>query len=201
MPARNVLRRSTFDICVIIGCTILSILMMSVTNESNVPDTAVATLAAAIIGIAGTSLGHTSGHHHGSQLGAPGKRPDISIMILLIMLVVVIAVTVFVFAEWPEHSAVSKDAAAALCVALLGISGTVIVNETLQRSSIHVRFGQGLLMVFVIGGGIAVVGRPFGLSADDLAALAAAGVGVAGTLLGHERGRALAKSKSAMLVH
>jgi hypothetical protein len=196
VSASTVWRRSPFDISVIVGCAALSLVVMAFTDESNVPDTATATLAAAIIGIADTSLGHTSGHHHGSYPASVGSGSKKRILIVVILLGAMIGATLLVFIAVPQRSAVSNEGATALCATLLGIAGTVFANETLLRSSVHVRVGWALLAAAVIGGGLAVVSHPFGLSADSFAALACAGVAVAGTLLGHEKGWLLAKSKS-----
>ena len=193
MSADTVWRRSSFEISVIVGCTVLSIIIMFFAEESNVPDTAIATLAAAIIGIAATSLGHASGHYHGTRSPALAVRSGKTILIISILLLAVIVATLLLFIVLPENSSLTRDGGAALCATLLGVTGMVFVNETLLRSSVHVRIGQALLVLSVIGGGIGVLVHPFGLSADGSAALAGAGIAIAGTLLGHANGRLLAK--------
>jgi hypothetical protein len=156
-------------------------------------DTAAAALAAAVIGIAGTSLGHTSGRRHSRAKQRTREGRATHVVVALVVLLLFVAVSVGATAAL--HRVLADDtaeAAAALLAALTGIAATVVANENRLRATTDVAVGYALVLLSIVGGGSAIGWPPFGISPDATAGYAAAFVGVASTFLGHAKGRHLA---------
>jgi hypothetical protein len=171
-------------------------LMVATDNDEKVPDAAVAALAAAVIGVAGTHLGHATGHQHGSESeGSPDKPAWTHRAIIVGLIAVALGAGALAFVYMPKALDVSDEAAAALVAALVGIVCTDLANARWFRSSTPRWAGLGLILVSVVGGVALVLSHPGNLSAEGLATFAAAGVGIGATLHGHRRGQELARQR------
>jgi hypothetical protein len=108
--------------------------------------------------------------------------------ILVALFAAVAVVTMWVHWVWPGGRAVAEDGLAALCAAVLGVVGTVGVNELALRSTTHIVVGVALLVLSLAAGVVTLIAMPESSSAEIGVSYAAAEVGVA-TLLGHTTGR------------
>jgi hypothetical protein len=188
-----VIRRSWFEVLVIAMCVAGAVVLMAVTEA----DTAAAALAAAIIGVAGTSLGHTSGRRHGraKQETREGRAEHarVALVVLVLFVAVALVATVALHRVLPDDTA---EAAAALLAALAGIAATVVANENYLRATTDVAIGYALVLLSIVGGGLAIGWPLCGITADATAGYAAALVAIASTFLGHAKGRHLATVKN-----
>jgi len=154
-------------------------------------DGAVVTLAAAVIAVAGTSLGHASGRRDALLEAAPPARRYWHAVGVAGTLAAAALAGLLAHVLWPESWNASRSAVAALIAAVAGVVATLVANEYLLHSTTHVAIGVALFAVAVVWGGAAVLRAAEASTADSHVAYAAALVGVAGTMLGHATGRQL----------
>jgi hypothetical protein len=185
-----VLGHSPWHFLVIAVCAAGALLIMQLTSGPEDRDAAVVTLAAALIAATGTSLGHNRGRRDAmfdATSRAGGYRHA---AILVGLLAAVTVVTTWVHWVWPDGRAITEDGLAALCAAVLGVVGTVAVNELALRSTTHIVVGVALLVLSLAGGVLALITTSKSSAAEIGVSYAAAAVGVSTTLLGHTTGRA-----------
>jgi hypothetical protein len=185
----DAIRQSWFEVVVIAVSVAGAVALMAATEA----DTAAAALAAAVMAVAGTSLGHTSGQRHGRT--ERETREDRAAHVGAAVAVVVVFATVAALATAALHRVLpdeEAEATAALLAALAGIAGTVVANENRLRATTDVAVGYVLVLLSIVGGGLAIAWQPDGISPDAIAGYAAAFVGVASTFLGHAKARRLA---------
>ena len=185
----EVVGRSLWEVLVIAIGVVGTVAVMLATSGPDDPDAATVTLAAAVMAVAGTSLGHTRGRRDAQFGTKPSVRVLPHTMLILGLFVAVAGASVLVHALLPDGSAVAEDAAAALCATVLGIVGTVVANEVFLHSSTHILVGVALLAGSLTWGVVAIVQASGTSPADSDVAYAAAAIGIAGTLLGHATGR------------
>jgi hypothetical protein len=171
------------------------VLMVATDSDEKVPDAAIAALAAALIGVAGTHLGHATGYLHGSESEEPADEPAWMYPAVIVGLLIVLGVSTLAFIYMPKALDVSDEAAAALVAALVGVPCTDFANTRWFRSSTPPGAGLGLILVSFGGGVALVLSHPGDLSAEGLATFAATGVGIGATLHGHRRGQELARHR------
>ncbi len=162
-------------------------------------DEAAATVAAALIGVAGTFAGHKAGHRHGTARSEPpeGTRANwIAVGVIAFTTIIGVAVHLLM----GNVRVISADASAALLAALAGVAATAIAHERWLLSGEAGGFGRAAFVVLtgvcISGVCISVVFLPgLGISPSGAAAFAAAAIGVAATFLAHRAGRAAAESR------
>jgi hypothetical protein len=184
-----VLGHSPWHFLVIAVCAAGALLVMQLTSGPEDRDAAVVTLAAALIAAAGASLGHNRGRRDAMFRATSHRGGYRHATILVALLAAVAVVTIWVRWVWPDGRAITEDGLAALCAAVLGVVGTVAVNELALRSTTHMVVGVALLVLSLAAGVVALIAMPESSSAEIGVSYAAAAVGVATTLLGHTTGR------------
>ena len=190
-------RWATYGFIVI--AAIGSILLMNYNNEDEVPDAAVAALAAALIGILGTNLGHVVGGEHKKEKPPkiyfkPGKVQDAVFVIFVVAALLATGLLLLKYSRASEALGVTDEAKAALAAALIGIPVTDLAHEGLLRSTPNnvLRLaGPLIISLSILGGGLLLWFHPWGqaseVNAEGFAAFAAAGAGIGGTFTAHHK--------------
>jgi hypothetical protein len=187
---------------VIVATVLAGLLLMQSTDDNKVPDAALAALAAAVIGVVGTHLGHVIGHHHGTQQPAQrckhARGQDLIVLAALALVLIILGVGVAALRRQalPRLLGVTDEAAAALLAALIA-PGADLAHEGWFRPYKNRWVAPGIILGSVVAGMVVlwVQGSWWSgwqLDPEGFAAFAAVGVSTGGTFLGHHKGYQLA---------
>ena len=183
----------------IVLAAIGSIILMNYNNEDEVPDAAVAALAAALIGILGTNLGHVVGGEHKKEKPPktyfkPGKYQDGVFVGLVVAALLGAGYLLLEHNRASEWLGLTDEAKAALIAALIGIPVTDLAHEVLLRSTPNYVLrvaGPLIISLSIVVGGLLLWFHPWGnasqVNAEGFAAFAAAGAGIGGTFIAHHK--------------
>jgi hypothetical protein len=204
MSPDKLVRRSRLDAYATIAVTIFVTGVAMVLIEGTEADAAAAGVAAVVIGIAGTSLGHNVGFHrqrsHDQAAVAPDPdaaemkdlSPGTHAAVLTGLIVVVLLLPALVLVWDPSWESVSADGIVALGAALLGIVATDIAHaKFLSRSEQH-WLGHLFIGIGFVGTLLLINASPD--KADGVAAIGGTVVAVGGTVIGFNRGRRAART-------
>jgi hypothetical protein len=181
----------------IVVALICTLVLMILTEETQT-DGAMAGVGAALIGIAGTSLGHTVGFHRERRRSidtagrGKGALDDVQYAIVAAAIIVVLLLLPGVALLIGDLPRVSTEAAAALIAALVGVSATDLAHRNWLSRSDRWWLGHALLGAGLLGGLVFISTNDD--QADVIAAIATTAIAVGGTVIGFAHGRRTAKA-------
>jgi len=190
-------RRGRREAYATIAVTVVTVTAVMVFTDGTRSDPAAAGLGAAIIGIAGTSLGHEVGLDHERRRAAgavPAPRAVHAAWYALVavaLAVGVLALPAAALVVEPSLPRVSADALAALIAAVVGIVATDVAHSRWLSRADQRWLGWAFLGVGSLGGLALIHVVPD--RADVVAAIATTGIAVGGALVGFARGRRAAR--------
>jgi len=179
--------------CLILCSAVIAAVVAVFTDES--VDEAAATIAAAVIGVSGTFLGHAAGVRHvGAKSGESGEKKAVGLAAAVFLPVAIVGVGVVAYVGmsfWP----ISPAAAASICAATFGVMETEVAHEIWQSDDGFEHMRWLLLGLLTLASVLLVVLllRAQKVPLGDVATFAGALIAVGGTYCAHPAGRRLAR--------
>lgn len=160
---------SSWDL-VIIGATVLAVLVALVDGDNPDVDEATATMAAAVIGVAGTFAGHRAGARSSPE-GLDRRRKkrrgyylgdsQLYAAVLAFVLVLLTAlVGVGAYLLLPRSSPISDAAAATIFASVVGVSDARFAHERSLSLADRVWVGRGLFTLAIVVSAVLVIWHP-----------------------------------------